>query len=259
VFGPALAGLLVASVGTSWCFLANAVSFLAVLAGLLRMDPAELRVAPRAPRGGRPLRDGLAFVARDPLLLPMFLALVAVATFAFNYTVALPLLVRQKFDGSARDVGWLLAATSVGSVVGSLVVAGRRHIGARGFAVAMAALGVSAVGLGATGSLAAAYVVAVPMGLSGAAFLACTNGIMQPRTPAHLRGRLLALQATAFLGSTVVGGPVTGWVGDHLGPGWSVSYGGVVALAATAWFALRWRRVAGTPAARPAPAANAPA
>ena len=93
VFGPALAGLLVASVGTGWCFAGNAASFLAVLVGLLLMRPADLRVAPRAPRGGRPLRDSLAFAGRDPLLRPMFVALLVVSTFAFNYNVSLPLLV----------------------------------------------------------------------------------------------------------------------------------------------------------------------
>ena len=258
VFGPALAGLLVASIGTGWCFVANAASFVAVLGGLLLMNPAELRVAPPAPRGGKPMRDGIAFIARDPLLRPMFIALLAVSTFAFNYTVSLPLLVRSKFDGSARDVGWLLAATSVGSVAGSLLIAGRRRIGARGFAVSMAGLGVAALALGATGSLWAAYLVGVPMGLGGAAFLACTNGIMQPRTPPHMRGRLLALQATAFLGSTVIGGPITGWVGDHLGAGWAVSYGGAITLVAVAWFVWHLRR-APAPAEAPVTAAARPA
>ncbi len=257
VFGPALAGFLVASIGTGWCFAINAVSFLAVLAGLLLMNPAELRVAPRAPRGGRPLRDSIAFVAGDPLLRPMFLALVVVSTFAFNYNVALPLLVKRSFGGGATSVGWLLAVTSVGSVIGSLLVASRRHVGASAFAAAMVVLGVSATALGAVPGLPSAFAVAVPMGIGGAAFLAVTNGIMQPRTPSHMRGRLLALQATAFLGSTVVGGPVTGWIGDHLGAGWSVSYGGLVTLAVVAWFAWYVRRH--TPAVAPAAVAAAAA
>lgn len=250
VFGPALAGFLVASIGTGWCFAINAASFLAVLGGLLLMNPAELRVAPRAPRGGRPLRESIAFVGRDPLLRPMFLALVVVSTFAFNYNVALPLLVKRAYGGGATAVGWLLAVTSVGSVIGSLAVASRRHVGARAFAGAMVVLGVSATLLGAMPSLAGAYAAAVPMGIGGAAFLAVTNGIMQPRTPAHMRGRLLALQATAFLGSTVIGGPITGWIGDRLGPGWSVSYGGLVTLVVVAWFATQARRL---PSAAPTP------
>jgi MFS family permease len=242
VFGPALAGFLVASIGTGWCFAINAASFVAVLGGLLLMDPTELRVAPRAPRGGRPLRDSIAFVAGDPLLRPMFVALLVVSTFAFNYNVALPLLVKRSFGGGATAVGWLLAVTSVGSVIGSLTVASRRVVGAGAFAAAMVVLGVAATALGAVPGLAGAYAVAVPMGIGGAAFLAASNGIMQPRTPPHMRGRLLALQATAFLGSTVIGGPVTGWVGDHLGSGWSVSYGGLVTLATVAWFVRHTRR-----------------
>ena len=249
VFGPALAGLLVASVGTGWCFVGNAVSFSAVLVGLLLMRPADLRVAPKAPRGGRPLRDGIAYVANDALLRPMFVALLVVSTFAFNYNVALPLLVKRALHGGPSGVGWLLAVTSVGSVIGSLAVASRRAIGAPAFTAAMLMLGLSATALGATRNLPTAFAVAVPMGLGGAAFLAVTNGIMQPRTPAHMRGRLLALQATAFLGSTVIGGPITGWVGDHIGAGWSVSYGGLITLLTGGWFAWRTRR---TPAVSPA-------
>lgn len=252
VFGPALAGFLVASVGTGWCFAINAASFLAVLAGLLAMDPRELRVAPRAPRGGRPLRESIAFVARDPLLRPMFVSLVVVSTFAFNYNVALPLLVGKAYGGGATAVGWLLAVTSVGSVIGSLAVASRHQVGATAFAAAMVVLGVSAAALGAMPGLVGAYLVAVPMGIGGAAFLAVTNGIMQPRTPPQMRGRLLALQATAFLGSTVIGGPITGWVGDHLGPGWSVSYGGLITLAVVAWFVAQARRLPAAPPVVPA-------
>lgn len=242
VFGPALAGLMVSTIGTGWCFVVNALSFLAVLASLMFMNPAELRVPKPAPRGGRPLRDSLAFVARDPLLRPMFIALTVVSTFAFNYNVALPLIVKVKLDGGDRGVGWLLAMTSVGSVIGSLTVAGRRSIGAKAFAAAMVLLACSGLALGASGSLPVAFVWAVPMGIGGAGFLAVTNGVMQPRTPAAMRGRLLALQATAFLGSTVIGGPVTGWVGDHLGAGWSVGYGGVITLVTAAWFVWTVRR-----------------
>ena len=255
VFGPALAGLLVASVGTGWCFAGNAVSFLAVLVGLLLMRPADLRVAPRAPRGGRPLRDSLAFVGRDPLLRPMFVALLVVSTFAFNYNVSLPLLVKRSLHGGPSAVGWLLAVTSVGSVIGSLNVASRRHVGAGVFAWAMLLLGLAATALGAMTSLPTAFLAAVPMGAGGAAFLAATNGIMQPRTPAHMRGRLLALQATAFLGSTVVGGPITGWIGDHVGAGWSVTYGGIITLATVAWFAwhVRHTPALATPSPSPSP------
>jgi len=101
---------------------------------------------------------------------------------------------------------------------------------------------VSAALLGASGALPLAFVLAVPMGIGGAGFLAVTNGVMQPRTPPAMRGRLLALQATAFLGSTVIGGPITGWIGDHIGAGWSISYGGLITLAVAAWFVWTVRR-----------------
>jgi MFS family permease len=229
VFGPALAGMVVARVGTGWCFVANAVSFLAVLGGLLAMNTAEIRAVPPTPRPARPVRDGLAFVWRDPLLRRTFVVLVVVATFAFNYQVSIALLNR-KLHGGKASFGWLMAVNSVGSVIGSLIVAARRVIALRDYVVATAVLGVASIAIGASSSLLVAFLVAVPLGIGGAGFIACSNAIVQPRTPPPMRGRVLALQSTAFLGSTPIGAPITGWVGDHIGAGWSIAYGGVISL-----------------------------
>ena len=230
VFGPALGGFLVHAVGTGWCFMANGFSFLAVLTGLLLMNPAELHVAPRTPRGGRPLRDALGFVWRDALLRRTFVALAVVSTFAYSFTVSLPLLVERNLGGGDLAVGWLMAVNSVGSVIGSLVTASRRHIGPWFVALALAVLGVFDTALGASPTLFVAFAIAVPMGAGGTAFVASTSGILQQHTPPGMRGRVLALQSTAFLGSTFIGAPLTGWIADHAGAGWAVSYGGIITL-----------------------------
>jgi MFS family permease len=243
-FGPALAALLVTLFGTGWCFIANGVSFLAVLASLLAMNVDQLRTAPLAPKGGQPLRDGLRFVWRDSVLRNTFIILTIVSTFAFNYPVSLLLVTLRNLGGGAGAFGLLLSFTSIGSFAGSLAIASRHRVGARTMLAALAVLGVFAVAMGLASSLAAAFAIAVPMGFGGAAYVAATNSIILPRTPPHLRGRVLALQATAFLGSTPIGGPITGWIGDHVGAGWSIAYGGLIALAcvAVAARALRERR-----------------
>jgi MFS family permease len=243
-FGPALAALFVTLFGTGWCFIGNGLSFLAVLGGLLAMNVDQLRTAPLAPKGGQPLRDGLRFVWRDATLRNTFIILTIVSTFAFNYPVSLLLVASRNLGGGAGAFGLLLSFTSVGSFAGSLAIASRQQVGARTVLAALTVLGVFAVAMGLVSSLAAAFVIALPMGFGGAAYVAATNSIILPRTPPHLRGRVLALQATAFLGSTPIGGPVTGWIGDHIGAGWSIAYGGLIALACVtvaAW-AIRERR-----------------
>ena len=230
VFGPAIAALLVSVVGTGWCFIGNGLSFLAVLGGLVAMNPAALRTAPLAPKGGRPLREGLSFVWHDPLLRRTFIILTIVSTVAFNYGVSLLLIASRDLGGGAAAFGLLLAFTSVGSFLGSIAIASRHHIGTRTVATTLTVLGVFAIAVSVAPTLSTAFVLAVPMGVGGAAYIASTNGILLPRTPPHMRGRILALQATAFLGSTPIGGPLTGWVGDHLGAGWSLAYGGLISL-----------------------------
>jgi MFS family permease len=252
VFGPALAGMLVATVGTGWCFAGNAVSFLAVLAGLIAMNPAEIHPLPVvAVRPARPVREGLSFVWRDPLLRSTFVVMVVVGTFAFNTQVSLALLNR-KLHGGKASFGWLMAVNSVGSVMGSLVIAGRRVTEFKHYLVATVLLGVASIGVGIAPNLWLAFLLAVPLGAGGAAFAACCNAIVQPRTPTAMRGRVLALQSTAFMGTTPIGGPITGWIGDHVGAGWSMSYGGIVALVTVAVLALRPRLVAAPVAPGPA-------
>jgi MFS family permease len=133
-------------------------------------------------------------------------------------------------------VGWLLAVNSVGSVIGSLAVASRRAVGPRTLALALVVLGVSTTIMGASPTLLVALLLAVPVGAGGAGFIAGTSGLTQPRTPPEMRGRVLALQSTAFLGSLFLGGPITGWVADRIGAGWALSYGGLVAIAVLAWY-----------------------
>ena len=230
VVGPALAAAAVGLVGTGWCFIANGLSFLAVLASLLVMNPAQIRTATPLPRGGRPLREGLGFIWRDPVLRPTFVVLIVVSTFSFNYGVSLLLIASRNLGGGVAAFGLLLAVTSLGSFAGSLVIASQQRVGARALLASLAVLGLFSTLMGAATTLVVAFVLAVPMGMGGAAYIASTSGIMAPRTPPHMRGRVLALQATAFLGSTPIGAPVTGWVGDHFGAGWSIAYGGLIAL-----------------------------
>jgi len=240
IFGPALAAALVGPLGTAWCFMLNGISFVAVLVSLVAIDVRELRVSPKAPRGGTPVRDALRFVRRDRELFVLHMVLVAVSTFAFNYSVSLPKLSAVRW-GDERWFGWVLAVVSVGSVAGSLMAASRKEATIRMFFVSVTVLGVAGPFLAWAPSGWWAFVAAVPLGVGGAGFLANFNGLVQQKCPPDMRGRLLALSAVAFLGSTPIGGPITGVIADSWGPEWSLAYGSLISLMAigVAYAALR--------------------
>ncbi|MBM3729842.1 MAG: MFS transporter [Actinobacteria bacterium] len=241
ILGPALAATLVGPLGTGWLFVINGLSFAAILLGIVAMDVSLLRVAPPAPRGGRPVREAIGFIRNDHVLRPLFIVLVIVSTFAFNYSVVLPKLADARW-GSENSFGWLLAVVSVGSLIGSLMTAGRETVSLRWFNWTVFVLAVSNIALAWAPNLALAFVFAVPLGIGGAGFIASVNAISQVMSPPNMRGRLLALGAVAFLGSTPIGGPVTGWIADHVSPEWSLGYGGVIALLCWAWMATVMKR-----------------
>jgi MFS family permease len=205
-----------------------------VLGGLFVLDATRLRTPTPAPKGGKPFREGLGFVWRDRVLRDTFIVLLIVSTLVFNYNVSLLLLSSRVLHGGAGAFGLMLSITSLGSCFGSLVVASRQHVGTRMMVVMLVLLGGFSVLLALTSSLTAAVLLSIPVGIGGAGYVAATNSIILPRTPPAMRGRVLALQATAFLGSAPIGGPITGWIGDHFGARWSVAYGGLAALVCAA-------------------------
>jgi MFS family permease len=244
IVGPALAAFLRGVVGggrpVGWLFLLNGLSFAAIVGSLVAIDTAQLRRSPVAQRGGRPVREAVAFIVGDRRLRTVFVVFTLVATFAFNYSVSL-LKIADFSYGSKGAYGVLLAITGVGSVIGSLFTARQTRITTTWFFGSGLVLGVSGLLMAWAPTLWLAVLLGVPVGMGGAAFISAQNGIVQQEAPADMRGRLLALGAVAFLGSTPVGAPITGLVADHVSAGWSLGYGSVVTLVACSlgWTARR--------------------
>jgi MFS family permease len=251
IFGPALGALIVQVTDIAWCFLLNGLSFAAILVALAKIDRTQLRTTPLASKGGAPVRDALRFVRGEHRLLLVFVVMTVVSTFTFNYPVVFPLLADARW-GSESAFGWVLAFTSLGSVLGSLTIASRRTVGLRWFLGCTVVLGAFATALAWAPNVATAFVLAVPMGAGGAGFVAAANSITQVMSPPDMRSRLLALTAVAFLGSTPIGGPITGWVGDTFGASWALAYGGLIAIACAGVAALTLR------GARPVPGGAMP-
>jgi MFS family permease len=229
IFGPALAAALVGPLGPGWLFIANGLSFIAILVPMLRIDRSQMHVSPPAPRGGQPVREALRFVRHSRRLFVLFIVFTAVGTFAFNYNVSLLKLADDRF-GDEQLFGWLLAVISVGSFIGSLMTAGLRRVGSRWFFGSAVVLGLSGLAVAWAPSIWLAYVFSIPLGAGGAAFIASLNGISQVESPPEMRGRILALGAVAFLGTTPIGAPITGWIADGISAEWSLAYGSVIAL-----------------------------
>jgi MFS family permease len=258
IFGPALAAVMVDSVGTAWCFLLNALSYGAVLVSLVAIRPNDLYTPPLAPRTGKPVREALAFIRGHRALLVTFVVMAVVSTFAFNYGVSLPALADANWGGES-NFGLVLSVTSVGSLTGSLLTARLHRVSMRWYLGNTALLGAAGLGLAWAPNLSVALCWAIPVGVGGAGFISGGNAITQQTSPPDMRGRLLALTAVAFLGSTPLGGPITGIIGDRFGAEWSLAYGSVITvLTASAAAALLATRppMSLAPANEPASAAS---
>ena len=238
IFGPALAATLVGPFGTGWLFIINGLSYVFMLYGVVGLRKSEMFTPEPRPAGGTPVRDGIRFVRTHPRLYPLFIVFSLVSTFAFNYGVSLPKLSDTQW-GNAEYFGWVLAATSIGSLIGALATARLHMTTYTWVASAALMLGVANVGMAIAPNVWVAYVWAIPLGAGGAAMIAGANTIITQEAPPDMRGRMLALTAVAFLGSTPIGGPITGWVADYVSVSWSLAYGGIITLVA-AVFMFVW-------------------
>lgn len=256
IVGPALAGLLIAGAGLDVCFLVNGISYLAVIAGLLAMRTEDLhRTA--APSDGSGLRAGLRYVSGTPALRTPLVVMAIVFTFSFNFAVLMPLMAEDVFGGDAGTLGALLAFMGIGSLVGALGMArGARPNPRRLMAAAMAMGGVTVLAA-LMPTLRAELVVLVVLGLASIVFMITGNTILQLTSRPEMRGRVMALYSVVFLGGTPIGAPLAGWTAETIGPRWSLTIGGLIAVAvglAGLWVV---RKGAAEPLEEPAPLAVA--
>jgi MFS family permease len=244
IFGPALAALFAGVLGTGWCFVLNGVSFLALLWALIAIDPARLYRNAPAPASDTPIRDGLRAVWADPVLRLTVTVYAIVCTFAFNYAVSIPLLIRDQLHAPDTLFGWILSVTSFGSVFGALMVARLHVVRVRLLFASVLVTAVSMTVMAFSTSRVLTFAIAVPFGAGVAAFIAASNSIFAERTSPDMRGRVLALGAVLFLGSAPIGAPITGWIGDHVSATWSMLYGALIAfltLLVAAIYAARYQ------------------
>jgi MFS family permease len=241
VFGPALAGVVLGAVGFARTFLLDGLSYIAVLAALLAMRRSELHPAPPAPRAKGQIRSGLAYARCETnIWVPLVMCLI-IGTFAFNFSVTIPLLVTETLGGADTTFTLLFSILSLGSVAGALWTARRSSVPPRQVVLAAVAFGVTMLALAASPNLVAAIPAAVALGAASVTFMTSATAIVQLTAKAEFRGRVLALQAMVFLGSTPIGGPIIGKIIDVGGPRAGIAVGGLACLVAAAWGRAQFR------------------
>ncbi|TMM04881.1 MAG: MFS transporter [Actinobacteria bacterium] len=215
--GPAVAGLLIATVGDGVCFLINAGSFVAVIGSLATMDQGALNPTPPAPRARGQLREGLRYVRSTPALAVPLLMMAAVGCLTYEFQVSLPVMASRGLHAGATGFGFMTAAMGIGAVVGGLLVAARGKTGTRPLVFAASAFGLAMAMAALAPSLSFELFA---LGLAGGAsisFMATGNSTLQLNAAPAMRGRVMSLWFVAFQGSTPIGGPIVGGVMELFG------------------------------------------
>jgi predicted MFS family arabinose efflux permease len=241
IIGPSIGGVLIAAVGEGWCFMADAVSYVFVVASLLLM-----RLPAGEPRTGQgdlldELRDGWRYVRGSLPIRTALIVLALVSTMAMPYTVLMPAFVDSVLHRGANALGVLMAASGVGALAAGMYLASRRSVVGLGRVVMYATLtfGVALMAFAFAGTF---WIALAVLPLVGGAFMmqmAATNTVLQTLVDDKLRGRVMAFYTMAFFGTAPIGSLLAGVAADRFGLRWTIASGGVVCVACGLWFASR--------------------
>lgn len=232
MIGPAVAGLLIATLGTGWAFLMNGASFVAVLIALACLRTAELRSNARARRARGSFTEGFRYVWGRPDLKAMLVMLFLIGTFGLNFPIFISTMAVGVFHTDAQGYGLLSSAMAIGTVAGSLLNASREK---PRFQLLLSGAAVFALGC-AVAAIAPGYwffaASLVVTGVAAITFNNTSNSLMQLSVEPAMRGRVMALRVAIALGGTPIGAPIVGWVATQYGPRWALGIGAAAGIAA---------------------------
>jgi MFS family permease len=237
IFGPALAGILLAAFGAGTCFAINAVSFLAVLAGLLMMRQSDffpVKKTDAAPTMLRGVGEGLSYARHTRDVALVLLLTLVISTFCLNFNVLLPVLAKQTLHAGPRTFGVLSASFGLGALIGGLVAAAQGRARKRILLLGSASFGLSELLLAPGTSVWLACVLLFVAGVSFTSWSANSNSIVQLAAPDHLRGRVIGLYFFAFAGTGALGGIMSGLLIHVGGTRLAFAVAGIAALVGTA-------------------------
>lgn len=240
IVGPAVAGVLVARVGEGWCFLVNAVSFLAVIAGLLMMNMTARTTVPLPGSAPGSILEGFRYVRRTGPVRALLLLLGLVSLMGMPYAVLMPVFADQILHGGPRGLGLLMGASGTGALVGAVVLAARKGIRGLGHWIALAAagFGMSLILFSLSRSFWLSAALLVPAGFSMMIEMAASNTMIQSLIPDALRGRVMAVYSMMFMGMAPFGALLAGALAHRIGAPATVMVGGSACIAGAVLF--RW-------------------
>jgi len=239
VIGPSIAGILVATIGEGWCFAANSISYIAVIAGLMMMRVNRAPVEERRVSPYEHIVEGFSFVWNTGPIRALLLLLGLVSLVAMPYSVLMPIFAKKVLHGDARTLGLLMAATGVGALAGALTLASRTGVRGLGRWVAMAcaSFGVALILFSFSRWYILSVILLVPVGFAMMVQMASSNTLIQAMVPDRLRGRAMAVYSMMFMGMAPMGALLAGGLADHIGAPWTLAIGGVGAIVGAALFA----------------------
>jgi MFS family permease len=239
--GPAIAGILVSLVGEGWCFAANALSYIAVIAGLLLMDVPERIIQPQAGSALRSISEGFGFVAATPPVRALMLLLGLVSLMGMPYSTLMPVFADRILGAGAGGLGVLMGMSGAGALIGALALAAKRSLRGLGRWVAWssAAFGVSLILFSLSRTFWLSALLLVPVGCSMMVQMASSNTLIQSMIPDHLRGRVMSIYSMMFMGMAPFGALMAGALAHRLDAAATVAVGGVACLAGAAIFGVR--------------------
>ncbi len=241
IAGPAVAGILVATIGEGWCFFVNAVSYIAVIAGLLMMTVPRFTAAPATQSMWANVAEGFRFVALTPPVRALLVLIGVVSFTALPYTVLMPLFADRIFHSGSRGLGILMGAAGVGALLGSIALALRSHVFGLGrwVAIACAIFGGSLAAFAFSRSFVLAAVILCISGGAMMVQMASSNTLVQSMVPDELRGRVMAVYSMMFMGMGPLGALVAGSAAESFGAPITVATGGAITVLAAIVFGLR--------------------
>jgi MFS family permease len=241
--GPAAAGIIIAAGGYGVCFLINAASFVAVVVSLLKMNTSALSPSVPMQRGRGQLREGFRYVKGEVGLAVPLLMMAIVGCLAYEFQVTLPVMATRAFHGGSQSYGFMTAAMGIGAVVGGLYAAARGKTGLRSLTRSCVVFTVVIAAAAVAPNLTFELIALAAVGAASVTFLSKGNSTLQLASAPQMRGRVMALWAVAFLGSTPIGGPAAGAVSQYVGPRWGLGLGALACAIAALLGALVIRRV----------------
>ena len=241
IIGPSIGGIIIAAVGEGWCFMIDAISYLAVIASLLAM---RVEKTPRVRAGTRVAEEfkaGLSYVAHSAPMRSALLLLALVSIMGMPYTVLMPAIASEQLHGGPHTLGFLMTASGTGALAGALYLASRQSVLGLGRAMMLAtfAFGVGLMAFSLSRVLWLSLLLLPVVGGGMMVETASTNTILQTIVEERMRGRVMSFYAMAFLGTAPIGSLLAGVAADRIGAPMTILFGGVACIAGGTWFALR--------------------